>query len=165
MNNEVMDQILAFLGEAKKLPSYEPSEEVDRFFSQLCVYARSDFEFFRERLDRNFDFSISSVVELQNICSLAEEKMEKFWAQKIIDSKNPRKTLSEFTYYMNYQKLTNLEYHLLLSQLSSLQKVLFVGSGALPLTAILLAKQGIKATLVERDNEAYDLSSQLIKVL
>lgn len=162
-----MKQILAFLEQAKNLPSYEPSEQVNRFFSQLCAYARSDFEFFRERemLDRNFDFSISSVVELQNICSLAEEKMEKYWAQKIIDSKNPRKTLSDFTYYVNYQKLTNLEYHLLLSQLSSLQKVLFVGSGALPLTAILLAKQGIKATLVERDNEAYDLSSQLIKVL
>lgn len=113
----------------------------------------------------SFDFSCSEVRELQDICSLAEEKMEKFWSKKIMQSSDPQSALSNFIYYLNYKKLTTVEYHLLLSQLPSIKKVLFVGGGALPLSAILLAQEGVRSLLIERDPEAFMLSSQLIQTL
>lgn len=119
----------------------------------------------REMVDKNYDFSIPEVRELQQICAIAEEKMEKYWSKKIVQAQDARSALSDFLYYLNYKKLTDLEYYLLLSHLPQLQKVLFLGSGALPLTAILLAGYGVKSVLIERDQEAFMLATQLIKKL
>lgn len=165
MQTSLNNQMLSFWQEAKRFTSYEPSSEVNCFFSQLCQFARQDFDDGAEKEEQKPDFNAKEIKELQAICAIAEEKMEKFWSKKITQASDARKALSAFTYYRNYEQLTSLEYQLLLSQLPKLEKVLFVGSGALPLTAILLAKKGVKAVLIERDQEAFDLSQNLIEKL
>lgn len=71
-----------------------------------------------------------------------------------------------FPYRNNYQELSSLEYHLVLSQIGAFQNMLFVGSGALPMTAIFFARQwGICSTLIDIDEQAVKKSKKLIQQL
>ena len=59
-----------------------------------------------------------------------------------------------------------MEYGLLASQIAGVGKVLFVGSWALPLTAIILAQNWwVCSVLIERDEEAVKLSRGLVQAL
>ncbi|MDO4714433.1 MAG: hypothetical protein Q4B28_07525 [bacterium] len=40
MSTEIRQQITSLLEQAKRFSSYEPSEEVNAYFIQLCAYAR-----------------------------------------------------------------------------------------------------------------------------
>ena len=105
------NQVFSFCFRAKKLASYEPSEEVNAFFSELCQFARDETDY---ELDCDPIFVSDEVKGLQEICAVAEGEMEKM--------------LKSFIYYQNYEDLTGLEYALLASQIGFLQQVLFVGS-------------------------------------
>ena len=157
------NQVFSFCFRAKKLASYEPSEEVNAFFSELCQFARDETDY---ELDCDPIFVSDEVKGLQEICAVAEGEMEKFWSKKIQFAQDPQKMLKSFIYYQNYEDLTGLEYALLARQIGFLQQVLFVGSWALPLTAIILAqKWGVRSVLIEKDEEAVELSRGLIEAL
>ena len=157
------NQVFSFCFRAKKLASYEPSEEVNAFFSELCQFARDETDY---ELDCDPIFVSDEVKGLQEICAVAEGKMEKFWSKKIQFAQDPQKMLKSFIYYQNYEDLTGLEYALLASQNAGLAKVLFVWSWALPLTAIILAQNWwVCSILIERDEEAVELSRGLVQAL
>ena len=157
------NQVFSFCFRAKKLASYEPSEEVNAFFSELCQFARDETDY---ELDCDPIFVSDEVKGLQEICAVAEGEMEKFWSKKIQFAQDPQKMLKSFIYYQNYEDLTGLEYALLASQNAGFGKVLFVGSWALPLTAIILAQNWwVCSILIERDEEAVELSRGLVQAL
>ena len=157
------NQVFSFCFRAKKLATYEPSEEVNAFFSELCQFARDETDY---ELDCDPIFVSDEVKGLQEICAVAEGEMEKFWSKKIQFAQDPQKMLKSFIYYQNYEDLTGLEYALLASQNAGFGKVLFVGSWALPLTAIILAQNWwVCSILIERDEEAVELSRGLVQAL
>ena len=157
------NQIFSLCSRAKKLASYEPSEEVNAFFSELCEFARDKIDY---ELDFDPIFVSDEVKDLQQVCAVAEGEMEKFWSKKIQFAQDPQKMLKSFIYYQNYEDLTGLEYALLASQNAGFGKVLFVGSWALPLTAIILAQDWwVCSVLIERDDEAVELSRGLVQAL
>ena len=119
------NQIFSLCSRAKKFASYEPSEEVNAFFSELCEFARDKIDY---ELDFDPIFVSDEVKDLQQVCAVAEGEMEKFWSKKIQFAQDPQKMLKSFIYYQNYEDLTGLEYALLASQIGFLQQVLFVGS-------------------------------------
>ena len=119
------NQIFSLSSRAKKLASYEPSEEVNAFFSELCEFARDKIDY---ELDFDPIFVSDEVKDLQQVCAVAEGEMEKFWSKKIQFYHSPEEMLGSFIYYDNYQDLTRLEYALLASQNAGFGKVLFVGS-------------------------------------
>ena len=157
------NQIFSLCSRAKKLASYEPSEEVNAFFSELCQFVSGQIDY---ELDFDPIFVSDEVKDLQQVCAVAEGEMEKFWSKKIQFSHSPEEMLRSFIYYDNYQDLTRLEYALLASQNAGFGKVLFVGSWALPLTAIILAQNWwVCSVLIERDKEAVELSRGLVQAL
>lgn len=99
--------------------------------------------------------------ELPDLCAEAECAMEKFWAQKLIAQTFCE--LHHFWYMPEYQELCSAEIKLLNGR--SFDRISFLGSGALPLTAIFLARHArdSKIVCVDFDGEACDLSEQLIK--
>ncbi|WP_088344938.1 MULTISPECIES: nicotianamine synthase family protein [Rhodomicrobium] len=99
--------------------------------------------------------------DLPRICARAEYEMEKFWSQKIIDSKAPNATLASFPYYNDYDKLVTDEVALLGC---SPRQVLFLGSGPLPLSALVVAKRHPDANIVciERDEAACQLCRTIV---
>lgn len=97
---------------------------------------------------------------LPRLCAEAECEMEKFWARHLIACDVC--DVSKFWYYPEYQELCRAEKALFVES-RSFETISFLGSGALPLTAFLLAKHlpGAKVTCVDFDEEACDLALQL----
>lgn len=102
--------------------------------------------------------------DLPRLCARAEYEMEKFWSQKIIESDAPKATLASFPYYADYDKLVTDEVALMGA---SPRDVLFLGSGPLPLSALVVAKRHPKANIVcvERDEQACALCRIIVELL
>ncbi len=101
--------------------------------------------------------------ELPSLCGKAECEMEKWWARRILASDCPgAQALAAFWYLDHYQALCRTE--LSLMEETGSGAFVFLGSGALPLTAILLAKDLAEAriTCIDCDGEACELAEQLI---
>lgn len=152
--------IQQFADRIDQLPNLFPSPEVNHFFTQLCYYAQTtiyqgDDETFKSK----------TVKKIRTSCGLAEYEMEKYWTQ-LLFAEDIWTKLQEFPYLHNYQLLTELEISLLKSQKPDLHSALFIGSGPLPLSGILMARNwGFQVTLIERDDEAIQLSRSLINKL
>jgi nicotianamine synthase len=139
----------------KSFNNYKPSTEVSQTFSALVAYCLNS--------NNKIHLDPDQIIETQKICSLAEEELEFDFANKIISNE---KTLEEFMYYPNYQDQINLEIESLRTLNRNIKKILFVGGGPLPLTAILLAKNyDIDCDVIEKDKEYAALSEKLIRKL
>lgn len=100
--------------------------------------------------------------------AIAEGEMEKYWADRF--NARPQldlKGLRDFWYWQNYEDLAGGE----IKQMPKLsladgESIAFVGSGALPLTAIILhEKTGLPVTCVDNDPKACDDARKLVKKL
>ena len=103
---------------------------------------------------------------LPGLCGAAEGEMEKWWCRKILASPCPgAQALAAFWYLDEYRALCQSELALLGGR--SAEHFAFLGSGALPLTAILLAQSGpgICVQCVDWDGEACELAARLIALL
>lgn len=111
------------------------------------------------------DDEITKIIpHLRAMCCEGEAYLELHWAKKIILDTQPSAALKAFPYYDNYVQLTQLEYHSLhLTGNHNPKRALFVGSGPLPLSGILLAQQyGLKVDTIDNDTQAVEVSQQLI---
>lgn len=140
------------------LKNLAPSRKINKLFEELVKTALSE---------STNTLSSKKMARLQLTCAKAEYELEKYWALKIINSKNPRIEILKFPYYANYEKLTQMEWFSLLSCTKhKSHKAAFVGSGPLPLTAIILAsKYKVKTTILDIDEDAVGISMKLIKKL
>ncbi len=95
------------------------------------------------------------------LCGQAECEMEKFWARRLLS--RTACDLAEFWYFPEYTELCSAELDLFKQR--SFSRISFLGSGALPLTAFLLARHcpDTPVVCVDYDTEACDLAAQLGK--
>ena len=106
-------------------------------------------------------------LELPFLCGEAECEMEKYWARHFLEKERLSPAdLTEFWYYEHYKDLWHAEQELMAGT-DKTKRVIFLGSGALPLTIILGAihSPNFKAVCVDFDTEAVNLSKALIKRL
>lgn len=104
--------------------------------------------------------------ELPLLCGRAECAMEKWWTRRILASVCPgAQALETFWYLDHYRALCRAEYDLIGGAWQG--RYAFLGSGALPVTAILLAQRhpGIRLRCVDCDPEACELSETLLRRL
>jgi hypothetical protein len=101
-------------------------------------------------------------INLPRIYAIAKCELEKDYARRFLDGGSGMTELSKFTYYTNYIRLIQEEFALLPFIPS---RVIFLGCGALPLTAILIAKSYDEAEVlcVDSDSEACDFADCVIK--
>lgn len=105
------------------------------------------------------------------LCASSEAELENYWATKIVEEismaggeaetggrgwpwsvwrapvankHDVKKALQHFPYLKNYQHLVSLEYHLLLSLGADFSQTIFLGSGPLPLSSLLLASDHLQ---------------------
>lgn len=102
--------------------------------------------------------------DLPMLCARAECEMEKFWAQLLVSG---NKKLQDFWYIDCYRALVETEVRLLQQNADQAKEIVFLGSGALPMTAFLMADYFPQAKIIcmDRDAEACALSRQLAVVL
>lgn len=142
----------------------KPSVSTNSLFSELVSLALSP----EADAYNGFPDTLQVILhDLHQLSGLGETELEFFWAKKIAASAFPSVELEKYPYYHNYEQLTQLEYQSLrvLGE-RRFSKVLFVGSGPLPLTAILLARHfGFTVTCIDRNEEAVAISKKLIEKL
>ncbi len=111
--------------------------------------------------DADFKAMIGPIARIKRLHSI---RLETDRAQHIIRSADPWRTLTDFVYYPNYLKLAEMEY--IGAGLNPKDQVLFIGSGPLPLSLILLCKQyDIYGVGLEQHHEYMRLSRDLVEAL
>jgi hypothetical protein len=103
---------------------------------------------------------------LPKLCGAAECEMEKWWARRILQSGCAGvQALEAFWYLDNYRALCQAEWRLMAGSPS--RRYAFLGSGALPMTAILLAETHpeVAVRCIDRDPDACDLAERLVRRL
>jgi len=99
----------------------------------------------------NFRFSYNLKLEIEK-------------AKSILESKNPWETLRNFTFYTNYLQLARNEY--LGPELKPGDRVVFLGSGPLPLSLIMLCNgHKVRGIGIEQDRKRANLSREVISRL
>ena len=78
---------------------------------------------------------------LRRLCAEGETQLERDWASRIATAADPGGTLAGFPYLDNYRRLVRLEVDALgRTARRQVRRVAFLGSGPLPLSALLLAR-------------------------
>jgi len=93
------------------------------------------------------------------VASAGEHALERVWAHQISRASDPAEAFGRFPYRENYRLLVEMELTAVRRQGTTPRRVLLLGSGPLPLTALCLADQGIAVHCVDHDAEAIRLSS------
>lgn len=93
--------------------------------------------------------------EIQKLFSQASSLYERHWAQRIVESDEPQRLLTqEYPYFQHYERATGLEINAINSLANTpVEKVLMVGSGALPLTSLALKKSGLSVDNLDINND------------
>ncbi|KYF65154.1 nicotianamine synthase family protein [Sorangium cellulosum] len=158
--NTVIDPSLStrihrIYNELASMGSLAPSQRVNHLFSELVSISMSRS---RGEADEVLgDPAVSAIREgLWRVCSRGEYELERHWARRIAAADDPAAELRSFPYAANYDKLTRLELSGLRGVRDELpRRVLFIGSGPLPFTSILLAERlGLPVSNIDVDEEA-----------
>lgn len=138
-----------------------PSPELYALFKRLDELAALDIdEKSIEVILESPDFD-SLMAEISRFRFLYNLKLETEKAKSLLESSNPWETLRNFTFYTNYLQLARTEYTG--SGLKPGDCVLFLGSGPLPLSLIVLCHEyGLFGIGIEQDGERAALSRQVI---
>jgi hypothetical protein len=103
---------------------------------------------------------------LPSLCARAECEMERFWAERLLARPTlGLQNLKEFWYYESYKALWALERALLSN--TPIGRLVFLGSGPLPLTAVMAAAEPLVGGIacVDNDEMACELSGRLMQAL
>ncbi|MCH8612019.1 nicotianamine synthase family protein [Arsenicicoccus dermatophilus] len=141
-----------------------PSPTVDALFSELVDMVLTAppglFPAVHEGLGP------AAVDDLRELCGRGETRLETAWARRLLEARDPFETLEEFPYLDNYRRLTRLELSALHAAGSRVRSVTMIGSGPLPLTAVVLAMElGITVTVVDRDPHSLAYGHDVIRAL
>jgi hypothetical protein len=103
--------------------------------------------------------------KLPEKCMVAEIELEKYWSKRIASEKD----LEKFPYIKNYRDIVRQEIRLLSNpggKKNNFDRLIFLGSGPLPLTAIEMSKHiDQKIICVEMNTDFVDISKSLIQRL
>lgn len=117
----------------------------------------------------NFGADLADAPDMQDValglpllCAEAETQMEKWWCRRLLARREAGALyLPSFWYYDNYRSLVEAEWAL--ADPAKIARVVCLGCGALPLTALLLAeKTRCPITCADRDAETCELAAQLV---
>ncbi|KAF1968044.1 Nicotianamine synthase [Bimuria novae-zelandiae CBS 107.79] len=188
-------QIQNVYSELAPLENFAPCELVNTLLTRLVTLCIQPYS--AETVSQFFaiDGVKTLCSKVQAICGTAEGELERYWAEKILaDAENSTGTftnptplhhsngnitdptttwglLESFPYHENYKGLSHLEISLLTPFLKVSRKedmrVVFLGSGPLPLSSLLLTTHFTTATVYNIDYEpaAISLSSALTRAL
>jgi hypothetical protein len=104
--------------------------------------------------------------DMLRMLETAETLMEFHYAEKFIKDTPNINNLKNFIYWDNYEKLVDIELNKLFEivERQRLSSIAFVGSGPLPLSAILLQQQIWRPVVcLDINTEAYNLGKKLIE--
>lgn len=158
--NQAIADINDIIKQLKIQPRLSPSPAINRLFNWLVSII---YEHANSHDDSNCILCslVKELPELHRLCSAGEFEMECYWSQHL---STYSESLTQFPYYQHYQKLVAEEEKLLAKYCSAKQKrMLFVGSGPLPLSALLFAQNyKWQVDCLDKDEQAYLAGARFI---
>ncbi len=148
-------------------PSLVPGPGTDELFGRLVSLA-IDPEAARDAEAVLADPLVAPILPgLRRLCADGEFELERSWARRVIGHPDPRAELARFPYHRNYRDLTRLEHHAVAGLTDRPpRRVLFIGSGPLPLTSLLLAEHhGCRVDNLDVEPAATALGEELAAAL
>lgn len=156
-----------------RMSQLEPGEITNGVFAELvdvCTHAHG-----KDSEAVLADARITSLTpRLRHLCAEGEYRLERFWARRVGAAADSNNELAEFPYLNNYQALTTLEVHNVDALRPDVrpfpssdgawpQHVCVLGSGPLPMTALLMSR-AFDATVdaVDHDAEATALADAVL---
>ncbi|CAO3661488.1 unnamed protein product [Umbelopsis ramanniana] len=172
-SQELIHEIVAIYEELSCLSSLKPGATTNKLFSKLVGICIKQYKAKTVCDVLEHPQILQLIKHLRNICSTGEYLLECQWSQKIIQdaylcTENQPELLTNFVYYDNYHDLTKLELHAMLGCGVVPQTVVFVGSGPMPLSSILLADMCSDTRIIRNldiDKHAIDIASELVSVI
>lgn len=160
------EKVLSLHRELEAAPSLKPSPDINRTFTELVNLSTSASQYSARKILGSRRVQ-KIIPRLRTLNATGEVELEQAWVRTILASTHPTITLEQFPYYENYLKLTELEFRSLnLSGNRPIKHVLFIGSGPLPLSSILMARKfGLFVDNIDNDADASALSTALVQRL
>ncbi|KAJ3134244.1 hypothetical protein HK100_003719 [Physocladia obscura] len=174
--NLLRSTLLNIYNEISALPTLSPNPATEAAFSKLihtCCQPANKWSLTETEISQFI--ATDKVIQAFHPTMLAlrgkaETCLENYHARLIIASENPVKALEEFPYYRNYVNMIHTEAHILYAAIGApLQlnpyKVMFIGSGPLPMSALLLARDYFtfaQFTCIDMDENANALARQIV---
>ncbi|KAL6557982.1 Nicotianamine synthase 3 [Orobanche minor] len=141
----LVQKVCELYDKLSKLETLSPSKDVDSLFSELVTTCIPLQPIDVSKLCTKIQHIRNELILL---CGRAECLMEKHYSTFLASFQNPLDHLHLFPYHSNYLKLGRVEFDLLSQHCPTAPThVAFVGSGALPLTSIVLATRHLKSAV------------------
>jgi hypothetical protein len=168
MIDEIKQQLLSIFDNCRELTgSRIIDDDKDVFLphtetlNQLATLDVDDRQVDTLMADSSLKPAIEKIARLKQIHGL---RLERQRARAIIDSDTPWDVLKGFIYYPNYLGLAEMESRG--ADLKAGDRVVFLGSGPVPLSLIALVKRcGIQGVGIEKDPVNADLSRRVLEAL
>jgi len=168
MIDDIKKQLLSIFDNCRELTGSRILDDVEDVFlphtktlNQLAVLDVDDRQVDALIADRSLKPAIEKIAHLKQIHGL---RLERQRARAIIDSDSPWDMLKGFIYYPNYLGLAKMESRG--ADLKAGDRVVFLGSGPVPLSLIALVKRcGIQGVGIEKEPVNADLSRRVLDVL
>ncbi|CAA9243328.1 MAG: hypothetical protein AVDCRST_MAG41-1568 [uncultured Corynebacteriales bacterium] len=166
----LVERVLELHGRLDRLDAaggLEPTGPVNAAFAELvatCLPAPAEDTHAGTVLA---DPRVSAVLpRLRQLCADGEYRLERSWARRVAAARQPPAELARFPYLDNYRELTALELHAVagLRPAPGVPRVCVLGSGPLPLTALLTARAlGVPVDAVDLAAEATELAAGVLR--
>ncbi|KAI9357812.1 Nicotianamine synthase [Pilaira anomala] len=175
VNNTVAATIIEEINhihyQLSQIHDLKPSEHVNALFTKLVTL--STYQYDDQTLSIVLNHPIIKVLipTLRTMASQGEYFLELTWATNLIEQtreyQEGKPNLSRFVYYQNYQDLVQLELNALRGVGAQFNNIVFIGSGPLPLTPILMYQQLPSAIMhnIDRDQASITISNELLQKL
>ena len=168
---DLADRVATLYESLRSQPDLAPSSIVDRLFGELVELCGEHGGDLSPRVARVLDDEriVSRLTGLHEVCAEGEYLLETHWSRRIAAAGAPREELAGFPYLENYRELTRLEINLLRCfgvEPSAAQRICFLGSGPLPLSAVCLYDElAVPIDVVDHSSEAVTLGSACVQAL
>lgn len=166
--DSILEEILSLYRDIRHLSDeqilYGSSDKSEKLFLRLDSLITLD-------LSRDIVCELLKMEELEPVFAqinkfrnLYTVRLEIRYANEILESKSPWDVLEKFPFYENYLRLVLTEYRSF--GLKPGNRIIFLGSGPLPLTLIVFFKHyGIRCIGIEQDSARADLSIRTLDKL
>lgn len=159
-----IEQITAVHSGLSHAKSIKPTPVINAHFSSLVDIVQNSDSVISNKILNNPKIK-KIIKELRSISARGEYELERAWANVLVHSKNIWKDIEQFPYIENYKSMTDYEMKDIDSCIAhdTKHRVLFIGSGPLPLSSIYMAKKyNLMIDNVEIDSHAYSVSRKII---
>lgn len=170
--SSLIDEICHIHNQLSHINCLLPGTHVNALFTKLvsiCTFQYDDSTVSAVLADPRI---VALIPTLRAMASHGEYLLELTWANELAKEQQP--TLSKFVYYQNYVDLVKLELYALYGVNATLSNIVFIGSGPLPLSPILMYQQLLSSSSdssnvmmhnIDRDAASITISNTLLQKL